>query len=185
MITRQLHSGGAFWTNYPSGRQTTQSSQRQRWRVPAPRDLGVSHIARRRDLELMGHPRARAARRPICSTATHREIPSRWGSSQPRRNWPPRPRALAASPAGNGPSLASCADENCSGPEAHRERRLGSHTHRGSHRQYRHPTKPGVVTVAGKPRGELHPKTLASILRQAGLKNETGGIDESPKGGQA
>ena len=56
---------------------------------------------------------------------------------------------------------------------------------RGSHRQYRHPTKPGVVTVAGKPRDELHPKTLASILRQAGLKNDTGGTYESSKGGQA
>jgi predicted RNA binding protein YcfA (HicA-like mRNA interferase family) len=59
------------------------------------------------------------------------------------------------------------------------------HTHSGSHRQYRHPTKPGVVTVAGKPRDELHPKTLASILRQAGLKNDTGGTDESSKGGEA
>jgi predicted RNA binding protein YcfA (HicA-like mRNA interferase family) len=56
---------------------------------------------------------------------------------------------------------------------------------RGSHRQYRYPTKPGVVTVAGKPRDELHPETLASILKQAGLKNDTGGTDESSKGGQA
>ncbi len=40
---------------------------------------------------------------------------------------------------------------------------------RGSHRQYRHVTKPGVVTVAGKPSDELHPKTLASIRRQAQL----------------
>jgi hypothetical protein len=39
--------------------------------------------------------------------------------------------------------------------------------------------------VPGKPRDELHPKTLASILRQAGLKNDTGGTDESSKGGQA
>jgi predicted RNA binding protein YcfA (HicA-like mRNA interferase family) len=42
---------------------------------------------------------------------------------------------------------------------------------RGSHRQYRHPTKRGTVTVAGKPADTLHPKTLASILRQAGLKD--------------
>jgi len=56
MITRQLLSGGAFWTNYPNGHQTTQSSQRQRWRVPALRDLAVSRIARRRDLELPGPP---------------------------------------------------------------------------------------------------------------------------------
>lgn len=41
---------------------------------------------------------------------------------------------------------------------------------RGSHRQYHHPTKPGTVTVAGHPGQELHPKTLASILKQAGLK---------------
>jgi predicted RNA binding protein YcfA (HicA-like mRNA interferase family) len=40
---------------------------------------------------------------------------------------------------------------------------------RGSHRQYKHPTKPGRVTIAGKPSDELHPKTAASILRQAGL----------------
>ena len=41
---------------------------------------------------------------------------------------------------------------------------------RGSHRQLRHPTKPGRVTVAGKRSDDLHPKTTASILRQAGLK---------------
>ena len=41
---------------------------------------------------------------------------------------------------------------------------------RGSHRQYRHPWKPGTVTVAGHPSIELDPKTQASILRQAGLK---------------
>ena len=41
---------------------------------------------------------------------------------------------------------------------------------RGSHRQYRHPIKPGRVTVPGKPSDELHPKTQASILRQAGLR---------------
>lgn len=39
----------------------------------------------------------------------------------------------------------------------------------GSHRQFRHPTKPGKVTVAGKLNRDLHPKTLASIRRQAGL----------------
>jgi hypothetical protein len=94
MITRQLHSGGAFWTNYPSGRQITQSSQRQRWRVRALRDLGVSHIARCRDLELMGHPRARAARRPIGSPARTGKSQI-VGSSQSRRNRPPRPRATA------------------------------------------------------------------------------------------
>lgn len=41
---------------------------------------------------------------------------------------------------------------------------------RGSHRQYKHPEKRGLVTVAGKPSDELAPGTLASILKQAGLK---------------
>jgi predicted RNA binding protein YcfA (HicA-like mRNA interferase family) len=41
---------------------------------------------------------------------------------------------------------------------------------RGSHRQLKHPTKPGRVTVAGKRSDDLHPRTAASILRQAGLK---------------
>jgi predicted RNA binding protein YcfA (HicA-like mRNA interferase family) len=41
---------------------------------------------------------------------------------------------------------------------------------RGSHRQYHHATKPGTVTIAGHPGQDLHPKTLNSILRQAGLK---------------
>jgi len=44
------------------------------------------------------------------------------------------------------------------------------HSTKGSHRQFKHPTKPGRVTVAGKPRDDLHPKTQASILRQAGLR---------------
>jgi predicted RNA binding protein YcfA (HicA-like mRNA interferase family) len=45
-------------------------------------------------------------------------------------------------------------------------------TQRGSHRQYRHPTKPGRVTVAGKPNQDIAPGTLGSILRQAGLTKE-------------
>jgi predicted RNA binding protein YcfA (HicA-like mRNA interferase family) len=40
---------------------------------------------------------------------------------------------------------------------------------RGSHRQFKHPTKPGRVTVPGKPSDDLHPKTQTSILSQAGL----------------
>ena len=40
----------------------------------------------------------------------------------------------------------------------------------GSHRQFRHPTKPGKVTVAGHLGEDLHPKTKASIMKQAGLK---------------
>jgi predicted RNA binding protein YcfA (HicA-like mRNA interferase family) len=41
---------------------------------------------------------------------------------------------------------------------------------RGSHRQYKHAQRPGKVTVSGKPSDTLHPKTLASILRQAGME---------------
>lgn len=40
----------------------------------------------------------------------------------------------------------------------------------GSHRQFRHPVKPGTVTIAGNRGEELHPKTKASIMKQAGLK---------------
>lgn len=43
-------------------------------------------------------------------------------------------------------------------------------TTRGSHRQLKHPSKPGRVTVAGKGSDDLHPKTAATILRQAGLR---------------
>jgi predicted RNA binding protein YcfA (HicA-like mRNA interferase family) len=41
---------------------------------------------------------------------------------------------------------------------------------RGSHRQLKHPSKPGRVTVPGKPSHDLAPGTLSSILKQAGLK---------------
>jgi predicted RNA binding protein YcfA (HicA-like mRNA interferase family) len=41
---------------------------------------------------------------------------------------------------------------------------------RGSHRQFKHRTKPGRVTVAGKPSDDLAPGTLNSILKQSGLK---------------
>jgi len=41
---------------------------------------------------------------------------------------------------------------------------------RGSHRQFKHSLKPGRVTVPGKPGKDLHPATLNSILKQAGLK---------------
>lgn len=39
----------------------------------------------------------------------------------------------------------------------------------GSHRQFRHPTKPGTVTVAGNLGADLKPGTLASVLRQAAI----------------
>ncbi|HVE75598.1 MAG TPA: type II toxin-antitoxin system HicA family toxin [Actinomycetota bacterium] len=41
---------------------------------------------------------------------------------------------------------------------------------RGSHRQYKHSTKPGLVTMAGKPGADVPSGTLNSILKQAGLK---------------
>lgn len=43
---------------------------------------------------------------------------------------------------------------------------------RGSHRQYKHPMKPGRVTIAGQLSKELHPKTYRSILKQAQLPEE-------------
>jgi len=44
---------------------------------------------------------------------------------------------------------------------------------RGSHRQYKHPVKPGRVTIAGHPSHDLAPGTLNSILKQAGLKEKS------------
>ncbi|MBZ0169637.1 MAG: type II toxin-antitoxin system HicA family toxin [Kofleriaceae bacterium] len=39
----------------------------------------------------------------------------------------------------------------------------------GSHRQYKHATKPGRVTINGHPGDDMPKGTLASITRQAGL----------------
>jgi len=39
----------------------------------------------------------------------------------------------------------------------------------GSHRQFKHSFKRGRVTIAGRLDLDLHPKTLKSILKQAGL----------------
>jgi len=41
---------------------------------------------------------------------------------------------------------------------------------RGSHRQFKHPTKTGRVTVAGKPSDDLAAGTMNSILKQSGLE---------------
>jgi predicted RNA binding protein YcfA (HicA-like mRNA interferase family) len=41
---------------------------------------------------------------------------------------------------------------------------------RGSHRIFRHPSKPGTVTVAGKPSEDLPRGTLGNILKQARVK---------------
>lgn len=40
---------------------------------------------------------------------------------------------------------------------------------RGSHRQYKHPTKPGRVTIAGHLTDDLAPGTLNSVFKQAQL----------------
>jgi predicted RNA binding protein YcfA (HicA-like mRNA interferase family) len=43
---------------------------------------------------------------------------------------------------------------------------------RGSHRQFKHPTKPGRVTVSGQLGDDMPKGTLASVKRQAGLKGD-------------
>ena len=48
---------------------------------------------------------------------------------------------------------------------------------RGSHRQYKHHGKPGKVTIAGAPSDDVHPKTLSSVLKQAGLKSKCEGYE--------
>jgi len=40
---------------------------------------------------------------------------------------------------------------------------------KGSHKHYRHLTKPGTVTIPGLPSDDLLPATAKSILNQAGL----------------
>jgi hypothetical protein len=46
----------------------------------------------------------------------------------------------------------------------------GTEYPKGSHRQFKHFTKPGRVTVVGKPGDDVAPGTLSRILKQAGLK---------------
>jgi len=43
---------------------------------------------------------------------------------------------------------------------------------KGSHRQFKHPSKSGLVTISGKPSDDLAPGTLNSVLKQAGLKEK-------------
>lgn len=43
-------------------------------------------------------------------------------------------------------------------------------TQRGSHRQFKHPSKPGKVTIAGHPSVDMARGTYNNILKQAGLK---------------
>lgn len=40
----------------------------------------------------------------------------------------------------------------------------------GSHRQFKHFSKKGRVTIAGHPSKDLDPKLESSILKQAGIK---------------
>ena len=40
----------------------------------------------------------------------------------------------------------------------------------GSHRQFVHPDKQGKVTLAGHESDEMPPKTMRSIMKQAGLQ---------------
>jgi predicted RNA binding protein YcfA (HicA-like mRNA interferase family) len=46
---------------------------------------------------------------------------------------------------------------------------LSAHNGTG-HRQYKHPTKPGKVTISGKLGADMAPGTYNNILKQAGLK---------------
>jgi predicted RNA binding protein YcfA (HicA-like mRNA interferase family) len=41
---------------------------------------------------------------------------------------------------------------------------------RGSHRQFRHPAKPGTVTIAGKLGVDMPRGTFKSVLKQAALE---------------
>ncbi len=40
---------------------------------------------------------------------------------------------------------------------------------KGSHHHYKHPTKPGKVTIPKHP-GDIDPRTVTKILEQAGIK---------------
>jgi predicted RNA binding protein YcfA (HicA-like mRNA interferase family) len=44
----------------------------------------------------------------------------------------------------------------------------------GSHRHYRHPTKPGTVTIPGHPSDDAAIGTERSIVKQAGLERKKG-----------
>ena len=41
---------------------------------------------------------------------------------------------------------------------------------RGSHRQFKHNEKKGLVTISGKKSDDIAPGTFNSVLKQAGLK---------------
>ncbi|HYE79993.1 MAG TPA: type II toxin-antitoxin system HicA family toxin [bacterium] len=41
-----------------------------------------------------------------------------------------------------------------------------------SHRHFKHPSKPGRVTLAGEPGEDIDPKSLGSVIRQAQLERK-------------
>ena len=43
---------------------------------------------------------------------------------------------------------------------------------KGGHRQYKHPSKPGRVTISGKSSDDLAPGTLNSFFKQAGFLDQ-------------
>ena len=43
---------------------------------------------------------------------------------------------------------------------------------RGSHKQFRHPTKKGLVTIAGQPSDDMARGTINSIFRQSQISKE-------------
>lgn len=43
---------------------------------------------------------------------------------------------------------------------------------KGDHRQYKHTTKPGHVTISGNTGKDMPPGTLNSVLKQAELKGK-------------
>lgn len=44
------------------------------------------------------------------------------------------------------------------------------HTQKGSHRQYKHPNKPGKVTIPFHKGKDINPRTEKSIRKQAGIE---------------
>jgi predicted RNA binding protein YcfA (HicA-like mRNA interferase family) len=40
---------------------------------------------------------------------------------------------------------------------------------RGSHRQFKHPNRPALITLAGRPSKTVKPGTLAKIRRDSGI----------------
>jgi predicted RNA binding protein YcfA (HicA-like mRNA interferase family) len=69
-------------------------------------------------------------------------------------------------------SSTRAAHESSRGNQADRGRWLVSGGY-DSHRQYKHATKPGRVTVPDRPSDDLAPGTLNSILKQARLKENS------------